>query len=364
MFQYFLCLLGLVTLTNGYAQSFNFDVPEEKKPYYEDVYKYDAEHVKGIKTQVQIKTTHSPSSTTMDTIKIFDYNKEGQILRKVFFEDNVRTGVKHFTYKNGLLHYTHYSTPKNNGRTFHYSYDTNGNNIELLESNFRGENFTSFKLKKMDYDANNNLIKKELFSSQSKTYLKKSLNQKAEFEYDHLNRLIKHIHTMPNAVFQPVSEYLYSNHLDRINRYYDNKKDTTYKLYDYCAYKHNEKGQLIYKETLSKVGKPGEVGLNAPRNIHKYTYNEDGKLIHATYYFGENIYTEANYTYKDGQIQELIAYNHNPSKSSHIYFFYPSSTYEGKRVFKRDSKGFLIEEQTFKDGRLVKVTSYKNTYYD
>lgn len=356
----FLSLAFILSWMMGNSQSFNFDIPEESQPHYE-VYQYDAENKTNIKKQIRLKVDRPSFNQKADTLNIYHYNKKGQITKQISFRENKQKFISNYTYKNGLLISQKYKdlSGVNKGSVHTYTYDQKGNKTTTCSVDYRKGDTTMVSIKKWTYDQHNNLIKKMLHMGNKREGIFKRFSQKAEFEYDNNNHLILHRHTNPGVQSTPVSKYFYSNNnLDSIKRFY--QTDTSESAYDYCKYKYNAAGQLIFKETVSKISRNNEP---FPMSYHTYEYNKNGELERATYFSNQDTCVSVKYQFVNGLLTCIDAYNFEPKRSSKIYFFYPNSTFHAKEEFIRDEKGYLIETKKYFDGVLNEVIYKQNEFY-
>ncbi|MCG8575864.1 MAG: hypothetical protein MI810_13335 [Flavobacteriales bacterium] len=358
-YHYILLFLFSILFVNLNAQTFNRDVEIESKPYHDDVYKADYSEKKGIKEEILFKST-SPAVNTSDTLMIYHYDEKGREIKKIKFDENGRDYVSITEWRGDLK-----LTVKSHDCTtlkpkIHSFYTYNSNNLvsEHRVIHFRENGDTSYiQLAIFTYDSQQNLIDKKRYAAQSSKYLFKSISQQGEFKYDSAGNLIKYSHFSGMGKMRPV-EYNYYNGtlLDSSKRY--SLSDTAETLYDYCYYKYNEKGQLIYKETPTKI-RIGDDNWGV-RTSH-YEYDEQGHLTHAYAFKDDQKLVDVKYTFEKGRIKQIEAQKLNEKYSSEIYFFFRGRTV--KEVYYRNEHNHVIKHERYLDGVLSDISTTVYTYY-
>ncbi len=343
------------------AQTYNFDVKVESKPYWE-VYDFDEYEMKGIKQRLDLTTDYTNGSPKTDTSRLHVYNREGHQIKYISYRKNKKYFLTLTEWHNNLKTVQkNYNYPDESLTSIlTYTHDNKGNMTELLETNLINGDTSYYKSKLFTYDERGNLTEKLLFVSHNRSTLYERFEQKAEFEYDNNDNLVKHIHHSGNDPINPVSDYYYTNNLlDSVIRTYHT--DTSDAIYDYNYFKHNKMGLLTDKtEPLRHwIG-------NEPdgETYHHYDYDNDGKLKHAHAIRKKDTITTVDYTFKDSLIAEITATRHSVRHSSNLYFFYPRYVIEARDKFIRNEKGHLIRKEHYIDGKLSKVVNRVYTYYE
>lgn len=166
--------------------------------------------------------------------------------------------------------------------TSKFKYDSNGNIIEEIRTNYEGKN----SIYSHSYDNSGNLIKftRINYDSEKTTY---------DYSYDTNGNLIKEVYTSPSgSVFTSTYEYLYDSNNNLIKKIYISSYGREINEYFY-----NADGDLI---------KQVYTDSRDQKTIYDYHYNEDKKLIKeiCTSHWGHVFNTEYTYDLNGYLIRE------------------------------------------------------------
>lgn len=193
---------------------------------------------------------------------------------------------------------------------------------------------------KLKYDANGNIIEKEMYSSYN------TLRKTRKYSYDKNNNIIKETYFDEDGKTVRIEEYVYKNNGRNIRKNIYNGKGKIKE--DYDTYKYDENGNLLelkecyedectYKETFTydKNGNLLEVKTWDGDNEvwEKYTYDENGKII------------KIDEKYYDGLYDYVLKYDENGFLNTVNLHYEGDEISDDLIMYKYDLYGNIIERK-------------------
>lgn len=258
-----------------------------------------------------IQTRTSPNGT--DTISVTSYNKSGQLLQKIVYED-VAGG---------------------SGRAnFFYLYDNTGKLIQRIDSS------SSNVLKSyLEYDEFGGIVKEVVKSGSS-------IVMEISYEYDAMGRLTESVAKDKLQSCKVTEKYVYNTYNDLVKLSINNGcGDSDMKTYtNTYNYKYDKNDRIIEKISIPASGNGNPVS-------ETFTYDESGEIAGGYISTSQSAYTNFKVTSDKTSGTRVTEINQIDNELQTKQF----------RISKLDKSGNILEERT-EDASKNLISSIKNLY--